>query len=100
MTLDVEADGRCVVKLQTPTWELNVRAPAEELMRLATIRNADWNARGSLDVGEVAGSRAFWSSDEQTATVVVGDDDETWDVAITVPLHVVDEIVRLVAAGA
>jgi hypothetical protein len=100
VSIDVEADGGCVVKLQTTTWELNVRASAAEFMRLATIRQADWNSRESLTVGESVGARAFWSSDGQMATVSVGTDDETWDVAFTVPVHVVDEIVRLAASHA
>jgi hypothetical protein len=69
-------------------------------MSLATICQADWNSRKSLTVGRAVGARAFWSSDGQMATVVVGTDDETWDAAFTVPVHVVDEIVRLAASHA
>jgi hypothetical protein len=31
------------------------------------------------------------------ATISIGDDDETWDVAFTVPVGVVDELVRAAA---
>jgi hypothetical protein len=71
-----------------------------EFMRLATIRQADWNSREPLTVGESVGARAFWSSDGHTATVAIGNDDETWDAAFTVPVHVVEEIVRLAASHA
>ncbi|MEQ1698775.1 MAG: hypothetical protein ABMA25_01635 [Ilumatobacteraceae bacterium] len=100
VSIEVEADGRCVVKLQSSTWELNVRASAAEFMRLATIRQADWNSRMSLTVGESMGAPAFWSSDGQAATVAIGTDDETWDAAFTVPVGVVDEIVRLATSHA
>jgi hypothetical protein len=98
VSIEVEADGGCVVKLQTSTWGLNVRASAAEFMRLAMIRQADWNSRESLTVGESVGARAFWSSDGQSAIVAIGSDDETWDAAFTVPVLVVDEIVRLAAS--
>ena len=68
---------------------LNVRASAAEFMRLATIRQADWNSSESLTVGESIGARAFWSSDGQAAIVAIGIDDETWDVAFTGPVGVV-----------
>lgn len=100
VSIETEADGGCVVKLQTPTWELNVRASAAEFIRLAIIRQADWNARESLAVGEAVGARTFWSSDGQMAAIAVGTDDETWDAAFTVPVDVVNEIVRLAASYA
>lgn len=99
VSLEFEADGRCAIKLQTPSWELNVRGSADEFMGLVAIRETDWNGRRSLNIGEVAGSRAFWASDGTAATVGVGHDDETWDVAFAMPIAVVDEIVRLVSAG-
>lgn len=39
----------------------------------------------------------FWAvaGDEQ-ATILIGQDDETWDIALTVPLSAVDEIASLV----
>jgi hypothetical protein len=97
VSLEMEFEGGCVVKLQTPTWELNIRGSAAELTRLGAIRQSAWDARETLAVGESAGSRVFWSSDGQMATISIGDDDETWDLAFTVPVGVVDELVRAAA---
>jgi hypothetical protein len=97
VSLEVEFEGGYVVKLQTPTWELNVRCTAAELTRLGVIRQAAWDARKTLTVGESLGSRVFWSSDGQLATIAIGHDDDTWDVAFMVPVAVVDEIVRAAA---
>jgi hypothetical protein len=91
--IEVEADGHCLVKLQTAEWELNVRATKDEFRQLAVIRDADWVSRRSISVGVVAGAPAYWSSDGRSATVVVGHDDETWDLALTMPVEVVDEVV-------
>ena len=87
------------VKLQTPTWELNFRATPEELVSLDGIRDTDWKTRRCLHVGECAGSRVHWSAQGDIATIMVGEDDETWDVAVTVPLASVDTIVADASAG-
>jgi len=36
---------------------------------------------------------------EVNATLLIGPDDETWDLSLTVPVHVVDEIVARAASG-
>jgi hypothetical protein len=87
------------VKLQTSRWELNFRATPAELAGLGAIRDADWTTRRSLQVGECAGARVHWSASGDTVTIMVGDDDELWDVAVTVALGTVDELVADAAAG-
>jgi hypothetical protein len=93
VSIEVDDDGGFAVKLQTPEWELNVLATKDELTQLATIRHADWASRRSIRAGVVAGSAAYWSSEGRTATVLVGHDDETWDLALRMPVEVVDEVV-------
>lgn len=100
MSLEVEKDAGWLVKISAEAWEINLRAQANDLRSLRTIRGAAWDARGSLQVGRVAGATAFWSCDGNVATILVGHDDETWDVAITVPVAVVDEIVRQAGSAA
>jgi hypothetical protein len=87
------------VKVQSPAWELNFRATPDELAGLRAIREADWAARRCLHVGESAGSRVHWSAADGTATIMVGEDDETWDFAVTMPIASVDRIVADAAAG-
>ena len=51
----------------------------------------------SLDRGgPVRGSSVFWSCDGPTASILIGSDDETWDVALVVAVDVIDRIVELV----
>lgn len=78
------------------SWELNVRAPAIELLILRDIRDMDWKTRRSVKVGTSAGASVYWCSDGKSATIMVGHDDETWDVAVSVPIELVDDLVRQV----
>ena len=98
VSVEVEADGGCLAKLSSATWELNLRARAHEIAALGSIRDADWSSRSSIGVGSVAGARAFWSYADGDVTVVVGQDDETWDLALTMPVIVVDRLVELAAS--
>lgn len=102
VTLDVAAadasGGRvATVKLATGTWELNIRAELAEFATLAGIRGAGWQARRSLAVGTAAGAAVFWAAADDQVSILVGQDDETWDFAVLVPLSAVDEIVALAA---
>jgi hypothetical protein len=93
MTIDLPADdGPAAVKLQSTHWELNIQAPRTDLARLREIDGADWDARGSLAVGTCAGARVFWARSDDQVAILVGSDDETWDVAVLVPLATVHEI--------
>ncbi len=93
VTLDREADGRLLVKVQSDEWEVNVRASQADLMRLKDIRSADWNARRSIRAGETAGSHVFWACAGEVVTLAIGHDDETWDVAVNVPVELVEQMV-------
>ncbi|QXJ22874.1 hypothetical protein AGRA3207_003943 [Actinomadura graeca] len=96
VTLDVDADPMPLVVLQAETWELHVWAPLADLSRLSEIRSASWDERRSLQVGTCGDSPVFWVvADNGRATVLIGQDDETWDLALMIPLTAVDEIVAL-----
>ncbi|MEV6609584.1 hypothetical protein [Kutzneria sp. NPDC051319] len=99
--LITEPDGSdmVAVKVQASTWQLNLRASREELSGLDAIRGTDWTARRCLHIGECAGSGVHWAIDDDTVTILVGEDDETWDVAVSVPVTIVDQIVADCAAG-
>jgi hypothetical protein len=87
-----------LVKLQAAGWEFNVQASPSELEQLREIRGADWAARGTLHLGESAGAPVHWAIDGDTVTVMVGHDDETWDIAIQMPVDTVERIVAEVDA--
>ena len=85
-----------VVKLQGgDDWELNIWSNFADLAMLRDIRTAKWNERRSIPAGTSAGARVFWSAEGETATIVIGHDDEAWDVAVLMPVTVVEKIARL-----
>lgn len=92
--LEREADGEILVKIQAPAWEVNVRAAADDLAKLNDIRSADWDRRRSVQVGESADASAFWSCRGEEVTLMIGHDDETWDVAVIFPVAIVQAIVE------
>jgi hypothetical protein len=95
---EVDTEGRTVAcaKISSGDWEVNVRATPHEFATLDAIRSASWASRTSIAVGASAGASVFWSCDGSTASILIGSDDETWDVALAVPVDVVDRIVELV----
>ena len=92
VTIEEDAAGDVAVKLQAHEWEVNFRASRAELVALSGIRTADWNERRSIRAGESAGAPVFWASGGDDATLMIGSDEETWDVAITLPVAAVEEI--------
>ena len=95
ISLDKAGGSLVLVKLQTATWELNIRASATELARLHDIEDADWNARRSLAIGTCAGAPVYWAMSENRATILVGHDPETWDIGVEIPVATVHEIASL-----
>ena len=96
VTVSRQADGTGQVKLQSAAgWELNFYASLGELRRLRSVEGMSWRDRRSLAIGMCAGAPVFWCEQDRQVTILVGHDDETWDVSVTVPLATVDDILRL-----
>jgi hypothetical protein len=92
-----ESGPVAAVKPQGESWEVNVRAAPADLLRLRGIRAADWDARRSLAIGVSAGAPVYWAARDGRATILIGHDDETWDIAVVIPLATVEEIASLAA---
>ncbi|GAA1736161.1 hypothetical protein [Luedemannella helvata] len=93
-----------VLKLQGgDDWELNVWATFDELAQLREIRSAVWADRRAIAAGRSAGANVFWAAPSEgaphAATIMVGHDDESWDIALLVPVAQVEEIGHRAAAG-
>jgi hypothetical protein len=87
-------DDGFALKFQTDVWEVNVYASADDLLRLRDIRTADWGQRPSIRAGTSAGAQAFWASTGGAAALMIGHDDETWDITVTIPFDVIDQVVE------
>jgi len=80
------------VKLQDETWELNIWATTDELWKLAGIEETDWDQRHTLKVGTCANAPVWWNELDGTVYILVGDDDEAWDMCVSIPLGTVHEL--------
>jgi hypothetical protein len=88
------------VKIAVPSLELNVRIPSSDVHKLEQVCTASWDARGSVRIGEVVGVPAFWCTDQATHAVdiLIGGDDETWDICVTLPPRSVEMVIEEIAA--
>jgi hypothetical protein len=73
-------DDGLALKLQTDAWEVNVYASADDLLRLRDIRTAEWGHRPSIRAGTSGEAKPFWASTGGAAALMIGHDDETWDI--------------------
>ena len=106
VTVDVDYsyDGEqkfYAVSLSTDTWFATLHIPPEHVALLPQVTSRAWDD-GSLRIGDSAGVSAFWSvnskEDNDTVWILIGHDDETWDIALAVPAATVDEILAQIAA--
>ena len=102
-TLDA-ADGHFIaIKIGTPSFELNIAVPIGEIPLLARVRGRRWSD-GALRIGRSAGAAAWWSVDDEHGvpylSILVGHDDQTWDIAAQLPIHTIEDVVREVEASA
>ncbi len=90
-----EASPDIVVKIGTPQLEINVWISSTDVAQFDGVRRADWDSRGSLQIGAVAGAPAWWCVDTRAGTlsILVGEDDETWDVSATWPIDTLDDVI-------
>lgn len=87
------------VKLQSSQWELNIHGSLHEFAQLARIDETDWATRRVLRVGVCAGSPTFWCAEASVVMLLIGADDEAWDIAMVIQRPTIDEIVTAVAAA-
>ena len=101
VSVTVEADRKpkapsYSVKLQSEVFEVNIRIPADEVEELKLVASTTWED-GSMQIGEAAGAPVFWSTEDGVVALLIGEDDENWDIALSLPVAVMDEIIEGIA---
>ena len=81
-----------VVQLGGDHWELNVWLLESEVGQLPGVREARWDDRSCLTLGISAGVPVHWTCDGGGLSILVGQDDESWQFGATVPEEQLDEI--------
>lgn len=84
--------------LEAEVFEVNIHIPGEEAEELKLVASSRWED-GSMQIGESAGVPVFWSTDDGMVAILIGEDDENWDIALSVPLQVMDSIIGAIAAA-
>jgi hypothetical protein len=80
------------IKMSTAAFELNVRIPAAQMNQLKKVPSTSWEA-GALKLGQSANADVFWCADgDDFISVMIGHDDQTWDIAFQLPTSVIDDI--------
>ena len=88
-----ESDDFFMLKLHGgDSWELNIRFTQVEISSLVEIRNTNWGERKTIKAGKSADSSVFWTAENDTSIIVVGQDSETWDFGVCVPTILIEEI--------
>lgn len=85
------------VKLSGPECELNLMVSESELDALRSVSEARWLSRQSVAAGKCLGSPAFWSCQDGRLSVLVGPDDEAWQVAYSAPEALVAQLSQEIA---
>jgi hypothetical protein len=94
---DKEGNPLFILTIQKPDWEMNIWMAANELALLPKVRTARWSERESIKLGECAGSPTFWSCEDGNLSILVGYDDECWDIAVTLPEGIIDDMIAEIA---
>lgn len=64
----------------------------DEIDLLPKVREANWQDRGSVRIGQCVGSPVFWCADEKGISLLIGPDDESWGVLMKLPSCALDQI--------
>lgn len=82
------------VKLSSPLIEVNVLLSREEVRCLPKVLVLGKQSRG-LRLGTSANSPVHWAYGENgSIDLLIGYDDETWDIGITIPRSTFEEIIN------
>lgn len=95
VTAELAYDGNtecALLKVGGAKLEANFWIPLADLARFKLIGTTS-RPDGSVRIGRSAGASTFWSPGEAgDVTVVIGGDDETWDIGFNLPEAVFKEI--------
>jgi hypothetical protein len=92
-TSDEQGNTIFVLKIQEQSWELNIWMAKNELDLIPDVRTANWNQRISVQIGKCAGLPTFWSCEDGILSILIGQNDESWDFGVTMPEAVIDNMI-------
>jgi hypothetical protein len=94
VTAGPSSKGEMSIKIQAPPFEVNIWVPCADISKFDRVLSTTWDAK-SLQIGESAGAPVHWSKDnEGWVSILIGHDDETWDIGLFVPVTTISDIIR------
>jgi hypothetical protein len=98
--LEYDADDAAMV-LRSSEAYLSIRVTAADLRSLAALDGAAFEVARSVRAGTMLGQPAFWcfGEEQDTAQVLVGPDEQSWELAVTLPLSLVQAAAAKAAAA-
>jgi hypothetical protein len=84
-------DGCVRLALSTDQFHVVVHIPPEQLPRFAEVGGRRWTD-GAIPIGRCAGGGAFWSTNDGALSLLIGHDDQTWDVSLSMPADTLTQI--------
>jgi hypothetical protein len=90
----IASDGslRYGIKIQLKDSEVNIWVKPEEMDLFSQVQAASWDDRRSIRIGSCFDAPVYWCSDSGTVSILIGHDDETWDVCFTLPQSIIHDI--------
>lgn len=76
-------------------YEINIRLTKSEVNYIIeNIKSAIWSERQSIKMGKSANTNVFWTYEAEIdkISILIGQDDETWDIAFLLPFEVIDKM--------
>ena len=99
VTVEAVDDSVFVIGLSTDAVEIHIFMDAVEAPKLSEVRGRRWEL-GALRIGRSLETPAWWSVEAEeegrNLSIVFGDDDQSWGLALRFPLEAIDEIRRKV----
>ena len=93
VTAEREADPDAILlKIAAETFEVNLRLREDDLPLLERVASTGWIA-GALRIGRSAEAPVHWSVDDGRSTLLIGHDDETWGIGLTLPASLLSTII-------
>ncbi|PIE50523.1 MAG: hypothetical protein CSA38_02690 [Flavobacteriales bacterium] len=83
------------IKLGNDYLELNIsELKFEDIEKFKNIEEYKWENRNSIKAGKTLDSDVFWSFQEGRVTILIGQDDECWEVGINISLELLSNIIK------
>lgn len=84
------------LKLSFSITEVNLYLTAKEIEKVVNnIDMAKWEERKSIKAGTCLNADVFWCiNDNQSISILLGQDDETWEIAFVFPYEVIEKMAK------